>query len=255
MKTYKAYCFDLDGTVYRGKEGIDSAIRFIHRLQKQELEYYFITNNSSKTPLQLQQALANIGIETAVSRIYSSAITTAKYVSQNYHSAKVHMIGSEGLSKALKEEGIEVTDDLDVDVVIMGIDRTVDYMKLAKASAALQKGAKLIGTNKDIKFPSEYGFLPGNGSFVDLVANVANVEPLYIGKPSPVMLEVIQEEYGYLKDEMVMIGDNYETDILCGIHFGCDTIHVNTGVTSTKVVLEKRVKPTYCVEDLDEVEV
>ena len=127
-------------------------------------------------------------------------------------------------------------------------------MKLANASVAVQNGAKLIGTNEDIKFPSEYGFLPGNGSFVRLVANVAGVEPVFIGKPSPVMLEVIQDEYGLPKEEMVMIGDNYDTDILCGIRFGCDTIHVNTGVTSTEMVMKKEVKPTYCVEDLDEVE-
>ena len=28
MKHYKAYCFDLDGTVYRGKEGIPTAVQF-----------------------------------------------------------------------------------------------------------------------------------------------------------------------------------------------------------------------------------
>jgi 4-nitrophenyl phosphatase len=252
MKTYKAYCFDLDGTVYRGKEGIESAVRFIHRLQEKGLEYYFITNNSSKTPIQLQHALKDIGIETDPSRIYSSAITTAMFIAQNYQDAKVFMIGSEGLSFAFKEEGITVTEDVESDVVVMGIDITVDYMMLARASVAVQKGARLIGTNKDIKFPTENGFLPGNGSFVSLVANVAGVEPLYIGKPSPVMLEVIQDEYR--KEEMVMIGDNYDTDILCGIQFGCDTIHVNTGVTSTEIAMEKEVRPTYCVEDLDGVE-
>lgn len=255
MKTYKAYCFDLDGTVYRGKESIESAVRFVHQLQEKGLEYYFITNNSSKTPTQLQQALRDIGIETEQYRIYSSAITTAKYISQNYRDAKVFMIGSEGLATAIKEEGIKVTEDLHSDVVVMGIDQTVDYMKLAQASAAIQNGAQLIGTNEDIKFPTEYGFLPGNGSFVNLVANVAGVKPLYVGKPSPVMLEVIQEEYGFEKQDMVMIGDNYDTDILCGIQFGCDTIHVNTGVTRTEVVLEKEVQPTYCYENLDQVEV
>nr|WP_106780637.1 TIGR01457 family HAD-type hydrolase [Lysinibacillus timonensis] len=255
MKKYKAYCFDLDGTVYRGQEGIESAIRFIHKLQKAGIDYYFITNNASKTPEQFQHALASMNIDTPVSRIYSSAITTAKYISQNYRDAKVHMIGSEGLVAALADEGITLTEDLVADIVVMGIDQTVDYMKLAQASVTVQNGAKLIGTNEDMKFPSEFGLLPGNGSFVQLVANVANVQPLYIGKPSPVMLEVIQEEYGYQKDEMVMIGDNYDTDILCGIEFGCDTIHVNTGVTSTEIVMLKEEKPTYCVEDLDEVEI
>ncbi|TSI10470.1 TIGR01457 family HAD-type hydrolase [Lysinibacillus sp. BW-2-10] len=254
MKRYKAYCFDLDGTVYRGKEAIDSAIRFIHQLQKEGIDYYLITNNSSKTREQLQEALNQIGLEVSPHRIYSSALTTAKYVSQHFHKGKIQFVGSEGLRVALLEEGIELVDveDETPDVVVMGIDRTIDYMKLAKASIAVQNGARLVGTNEDIKFPTEHGFVPGNGSFVRLVANVASVEPVFVGKPSPVMLQVIQDEYGFSKEEMVMIGDNYDTDILCGIQFGCDTIHVNTGVTSTEEVLKKDRKPTYCVENLDE---
>ncbi|SOC13018.1 4-nitrophenyl phosphatase [Ureibacillus xyleni] len=254
MKQYRAYCFDLDGTVYRGTEGIDSAIRFIHKLQQNKIDYFLVTNNSSKTPVQLQTTLANFGLDVPEERIYSSALATAKYVNQHYREAKIHVIGSDGLFHALQKEGFETDkEELNPEVVVMGIDRTIDYMKLAKACVAVQNGAQLVGTNEDIKFPSELGFLPGNGSFVRLVANVAAVEPVFVGKPSPVMLQVIQDEYGYHKDEMVMIGDNYDTDILCGIHFGCDTIHVNTGVTSTEQVLQKPLQPTYCVEDLDEI--
>lgn len=252
---YRAYCFDLDGTVYRGQEGIDSAVRFIHQLQAEKIDYFFITNNSSKTPVQFQETLSNIGLTVPTFRIYSSAFTTAKYVSKHYQGAKIQIIGSDGLEFALQQEGIHLTDDDKPDVLVMGIDQTIDYMKLARASVAVQNGAKLIGTNEDIKFPSEYGFLPGNGSFVNLVANVASVEPLFIGKPSPVMLEVIQDEFGFKKEEMVMVGDNYDTDILCGIRFGCDTIHVNTGVVSTEIVKQKEEQPTYCIEDLDSFEI
>lgn len=49
-----------------------------------------------------------------------------------------------------------------------------------------------------------------------------------------------------------MVGDNYDTDILCGINFGCDTIHVNTGVTPTEQVRLKEQQPTYVVNSLDE---
>ncbi|MDN4492901.1 TIGR01457 family HAD-type hydrolase [Ureibacillus aquaedulcis] len=252
MKKYKAYCFDLDGTVYRGRKGIDSAVRFIHQLQKEKLDYFFVTNNSSKTPEQLQAVLAEIGIDTPTNRIYSSALATAKYVVQHFKEASIFMVGSDGIRSALEAQGLNLvdTDEARPDVVVMGIDRTVDYMKLVKASLAVQAGAQLIGTNEDIRFPSELGFLPGNGSFVNLVANVAQVEPIYVGKPSPVMLEVIQQEYGFQKEDMVMIGDNYDTDILCGIRFGCDTIHVNTGVVQTEIVLQKEQKPTYCIEEL-----
>jgi len=249
MKNYKAYCFDLDGTVYRGKEGISSAISFIQRLQQIGIEPFYVTNNSSKTREQLQEALIAIGVNAPLEHIYSSALVTAKYIARNFPGQKVAMMGSDGIRKALLNEGIETIEE-EPEVFVMGIDRTLDYMALAKATIAIQKGATFIATNQDIKFPTEYGFLPGNGAFARLVGEVADVEPIYIGKPSPAMLEMIASQHGFTKEEMVMIGDNYDTDIMCGIRFGCDTIHVNTGVTPTSSVLEKEQQPTYVIEAL-----
>ncbi|MCR6524531.1 MULTISPECIES: TIGR01457 family HAD-type hydrolase [Lysinibacillus] len=249
MKQYKAYCFDLDGTVYRGKEGIPSAVAFIHRLQQAGIEPFYVTNNSSKTREQLQEALLSIGVNAPLEHIYSSALVTAKYVALHFPSKKVAMMGTDGIRQALLNENIVPVED-EPDVFVMGIDRTLDYMALARATVFVQQGATFIATNQDIKFPTEYGFLPGNGSFARLVGEVADVEPIYIGKPSPAMLEVIATEHGIAKEDMVMIGDNYDTDIMCGIRFGCDTIHVNTGVTPTKIVLEKECQPTYVVDVL-----
>ena len=47
---------------------------------------------------------------------------------------------------------------------------------------------------------------------------VAGVQPIYIGKPSPIMLDMIARQFHLAKEDMVMIGDNYETDIQCGIN-------------------------------------
>ncbi|WP_431027680.1 TIGR01457 family HAD-type hydrolase [Lysinibacillus sp. LZ02] len=246
----KRFCFDLDGTVYRGKTGIPTAVAFIKALQAEGNEPFYVTNNSSKTREQLQQALHAIGVDAPVSNIYSSALSTAKYVAKNYREAKVRVIGADGIRAALEGEGITVTDEGEVDVLVMGIDRTIDYKRLAEASLTVQRGAKLIGTNEDIRFPTEDGFVPGNGSFVRMVANVCGVEPLFIGKPSPVMLEMIAEEHDIARNDFVMVGDNYDTDILCGINYGCITVHVATGVTAPEVVKSMPTQPTYVVEDL-----
>ncbi len=251
MSFYKAYCFDLDGTIYRGKSGIDSAVEFVHYLQTQQIEPFYVTNNSSKTREMLQLLLKDIGIEAPLEHIYSSALATAKYVAKVCPDKMANVVGEQGLRLALEQEGIQITKEQSA-VLVMGIDRQITYEKLVEASAYVQNGAQLIGTNGDIKFPNEHGFTPGNGSFVHLVANVAGVEPTFVGKPSPVMLQIIAEEHGYDKHEMVMIGDNYDTDILCGIHFGCDTIHVNTGVTRTEIVKQQAKVPTFCVENLRE---
>lgn len=251
MQNYKAYCFDLDGTIYRGKAAIESAVQFVHHLQQQGIEPFYLTNNSSKTRETLQQMLAAIGIEAPLTHIYSSSLATAKYVAKITDNQQVNVLGEQGIHSALLQEGLQITDE-QANVFVMGIDRNMTYEKLEKACHHVQNGAQLIATNGDIKFPTEAGFAPGNGSFVHLVSNVTGVKPTFIGKPSPVMLQIVAQDHGFEKQQMVMVGDNYDTDILCGIQFGCDTIHVNTGVTPTNIVKQQAQLPTYCVENLME---
>ena len=102
-----------------------------------------------------------------------------------------------------------------------------------------------ISTNNDHVFPSERGFVPGNGAFTKLVEHSTGVEPLFVGKPEPFMLELIQQKFGFEKEEMIMIGDNYQTDILTGIRMGIHTAHVNSGVNSNRRSSTRR-----CTTDL-----
>ena len=249
MEKYKAICLDLDGTVYRGIEPIPEAVTFIGNMQHGGIDPYFITNNSSMTRLQLQEKLASFGIKADSNRIMTSAIAAAKYCKENFEGASVMMIGEKGLEEALKSEGILLTEE-DPDVVIMGIDRGITYAKLANACLAIRAGAHFIATNSDKALPTERGLVPGNGSFAKLMEIATGISPVFIGKPEAYMLEFIQQENGYLKEEMIMIGDNYDTDIQAGIRFGIDTVHVAGGVTSLEEVMTKEQIPTYTYRTL-----
>ena len=118
MKTYKAYCFDLDGTVYLGKEGIQTAIDCIHRLQAKGIEPFYLTNNSSKTQQQLQEILANFGVHAPANHIFSSALATAKYVANYFAGKRVALMGSDGIRVAMLQEGITLCHDAP-DVLVM----------------------------------------------------------------------------------------------------------------------------------------
>ena len=249
IKTYQAYCLDLDGTVYRGTEAVEEAADFVQRLQQKGVEPFFVTNNASMTQQQLKDKMAAFGIKAKKERIMSSAIAAAKYIKRWYPRRSVYMIGSDGLEQALQQEGLERVQE-QAGIVLMGIDRNINYDKLATACLEIRNGAIFLSTNQDLAFPSEKGFLPGNGAFTMLVSASTDVDPVYIGKPEIHMLEAIQHEYGFQKSEMVMIGDNYDTDIQAGIRFGIDTIHVNTGVTRMETVLEKEQPPSFVIENL-----
>ena len=92
MFPYKAYCFDLDGTIYRGSEAIDSAVKFVHLLQDEGIEPYYLTNNSSKTRERLQQVLQDIGVDAPLDHIYSSSLATAAYVAKMSTNKKVNVV-------------------------------------------------------------------------------------------------------------------------------------------------------------------
>lgn len=250
MKNYKAYCLDLDGTVYRGTEVLPTAAKFIKSLQQKGIEPFYVTNNASRTQQQLNEKLKRFGITAIETQIVSSAIAAAKYIKRWYPDQNVYLIGSDGLEVALAQEGIERVEE-GADIVLMGLDPSINFEKLAQACIEIRNGAVFLSTNKDLAFPSERGFLPGNGAFTTLVSASTDVEPIYIGKPERHMLETILHEHGFEKHEMVMIGDNYDTDILAGVNYGIDTVHVNTGVTPMEVVLKKEQQPTYILENLD----
>lgn len=251
MLSYKAYCLDLDGTVYKGSEPIPEAIKFVHYLQRNGIEPFFVTNNSSMTQLQLQEKLQKMDIRVEADHIMSSAIACANYIESTHTGKSVFVIGSNGLKDALDGKNILYTDEV-AEVVVMGIDLQINYDKLATACLSIRAGAAFISTNKDHVFPSERGLVPGNGAFTKLVEHSTGVEPLFVGKPEPFMLELIQQKFGFEKEEMIMIGDNYQTDILTGIRMGIHTAHVNSGVNSKEEVQQEDAQPTYYLESLEE---
>lgn len=246
---YKIFCFDLDGTVYHGTEPVKEAVELIGELQQEGIEPYYITNNSSATQEEVQQKLEAFGVQTKPEQIMTSAIAAAQYCKEHFPGKTVQIIGEKGLEKALERAEMTAVSS-NGDVVVMGIDRALTYDKLASACLAIRAGATFIATNEDKAIPTERGLLPGAGSLVKLVEYSTGTSPTFFGKPEAYLLQLIQKTSGCAKEDMIIIGDNYDTDIQAGIRYGIATAHIAGGVTSTEEVLTKKERPTYLLADL-----
>lgn len=254
MKAYKGFLIDLDGTMYRGTERIIEAVDFVKKLNEQNIPYLFVTNNSSKTKKQVADVLAGFDIPASAEHVYTTSMATANYIAEQKKNATVYCIGEDGIREALQEQGLQLVEE-NPDYVVVGIDRSITYEKLAKACLAVRNGATFISTNGDIALPTERGLLPGNGSLTSVITVSTQTEPTFIGKPESIIMEMALETLGTKKEETLMIGDNYQTDILAGIRAGIDTLLVHTGVTTKKHLEEIEVHPTYTVNGLDEWEI
>ena len=107
MKKYAGYMIDLDGTIYRGKEKIPAAKRFIERLQEHDIPFLFVTNNSTQAPIKVVENLANnFDIHVKEENVYTSALATADYIADlNKDKRSVYVIGEVGLKQAILDNG------------------------------------------------------------------------------------------------------------------------------------------------------
>lgn len=249
MKKYSNYLIDLDGTMYRGTEKIDEAVEFVQKLKDQGRPYVFLTNNSTTHPRDVAKNLVNMGVPAEERDVFTSSMAVSTYIKELDPKARVFPIGEVGLIHALESVGLTITDE-DIDYVVMGLDRDITYEKLTVAALAIRNGAKFIATNGDVALPTERGFLPGAGSLISVLSVTTGVDPIFVGKPESIIVDQALEVLGSAKEDTLMIGDNYNTDILAGINAGIDSLLVFTGVTKEEDLKEVSTQPTYTIDSL-----
>ncbi|MBD5806448.1 TIGR01457 family HAD-type hydrolase [Lactobacillus sp. 0.1XD8-4] len=253
MKDYQGYFIDLDGTTYKGKKRIPAAARFIKRLQERQKNVLFVTNNSTRTPEFVAENLRNNhNINVTSKNIYTTALATADYLSSVAPAmSKIYVVGESGLKQALQKNGFILTDDNPAYVVV-GLDTDVTYDKLEKAVLLIRNGAIFIGTNADSNLPNERGMVPGAGSIIKLVEYATQQQPIMIGKPESIIMKMALKKVRLPKEKVIMVGDNYHTDIQAAINVGMDNLLVYTGLSRPTEVVKETVQPTFTVESLDE---
>ena len=248
----KTYIIDLDGTMYSGGTNIDGARQFIDYLHSKNLPYIFLTNHATRTKKQAKEHMLNLGFKDIKEEdFFTSAMATAQYIAKNYTEKKCFMLGESGLEEALKERNLELVQK-NANFVVVGLDRNATYKKYSEALHHILKGAKFIATNPDRLLANNGTFDIGNGAVIDMLEYASGVEAVKIGKPYQTILNILLEEKKLKKEDIILLGDNLETDIRLGYDAKIETIMVCSGVHTEKDIDRLKVYPTKVVKNLRE---
>ena len=101
--------------------------QFIDYLNNNHIPHLYVTNNSTKTPVQVTEKLREMHIDAKPDEVVTSALATADYISEQHPNATVYMIGGHGLKTALTDAGLSIKNDEHVDYVVIGLDEKVTY--------------------------------------------------------------------------------------------------------------------------------
>ena len=256
IKDIKLYLFDMDGTLYLGDNLYEFTPELLRCIKDNGGKYLFMTNNSSKSVKAYIEKLSRLGIQAEYDDFITSSQATAYYLKKNYPDKVLYVCGTESLKEELRENGFEITEDLDrVECIVMGFDTELNFKKLHDVSYMLctRKDIPYIATNPDYVCPTEFGSVPDCGSVCDMLYNVSSRRPTFIGKPSPLMPTLAMEKIGVSKEETAVIGDRIYTDIKSGINAGAFTILVMSGETTEEILNKSEEKPDLVMKDAGEI--
>lgn len=251
----RAFIFDMDGVLYRGKTVLPGAPEFIAALRRAAIPYLFLTNNATTPAADVVERLRIMNIEATAADIMTSADATAAYVAEVRPGSRVFVVGERGIRMALTAAGLTLAaDHRDADVVVVGLDREANYARLKEASLAVQAGALFLATNPDVSMPTEEGLVPGAGAFVGFVEIASGCRATAIGKPAAGVFRQALARIGASAETSASVGDRPDTDIQGGQNAGMKTIAVLTGAGRREDFEAMTPRPDWIFTDLCELQ-
>jgi 4-nitrophenyl phosphatase len=254
LRRKRCFVCDLDGTVYVGSRPVRGTVAFIER-HRNDIEFFFVTNNTSKLPEDYIARLAALGVRTDLDHVLTPLAPLIAYL--NEHAiATACLLANARVTDYLRQAlpDLELTaDPVGCEALIVTYDTELSYAKLRDAALLLQNNPQLtfLATHGDLVCPTERGFVPDSGCILlALERTTGRMPSIVFGKPNPLLLERVRRSCG--ADEMVVVGDRMYTDGLIARSVGCDFICVLSGETTREQIDELREDefPSLIAKDL-----
>ena len=252
LKQVKCFVLDLDGTVYLGKKVLDGSIDFLKTLERNNIQFKFFTNNSSKNAKFYVRKIKSMGYDATSEMMLISNQVIIKHIQETMKNQKVFVLGNEYLKSDFIYSDINVVEE-DPDVVVVGFDTSLAYENVSKACKFIRNGATFLGVHPDFNCPIENGFIPDCGSICAMITASTGVKPEYFGKPSIHTLQYVLNNTGLKEEEIAFVGDRLYTDIAIGQGNNAVTILVLSGESKLQDLEVSEVKPTLIFDSLKEV--
>ena len=252
----ECFVFDMDGTIYLEDKLISGSLELFKYLNENNIKYYFLTNNSSKTAEAYLKKLHSLSIDfIELSQIITSGDITIEYIKERFNKPNVYLVGTDDLKTDFIKSGINVVGEYgeDIDAVVIGFDTSFNYEKAAIATRYIRKGIPFISTHLDLVCPiKNREFIPDCGSITKMIEYSTDTEAKYIGKPCEETVKFLIDRVKLSKDKIAIVGDRLYTDVATGVNNGMTGIAVLTGETSLEEIKKSSINPTFVFKSINE---
>lgn len=246
---YRAVFFDAFGVLKNYKGMIDGTAETIEFLKANNIEFFVLTNDASRSPEELSMVYQNAGItDITEDKIISSGMLAKEHLEYKLRQGTVAYLGTSGSAHyfesaglqtiSIKELDLELDSDR-IDALVFMDDEGFDWNSdINKTVNLLRKtNVQAIVANTDKAYPiAKNEVSVAIGGIADLVEDLVGKHFIRFGKPDTRMFvfayeRMLERVPDIARNEILMVGDTLLTDIIGGNKFGIDTALVLSGNT------------------------
>jgi len=265
IECYDALLFDAYGVLVHVSGAMPDAPRLIKRLNRIEKPYCIVTNDASRLPNKAAARYRSYGLDVDAENIITSGGLLPEYFAKHgLRGSRCVVLGPADSRRYVELAGGEVVPaDAVFDVLVIGDESgfpfldTVD-MALSTLFKMIDAGRPihLVLPNPDLIYPSgvdSFGIAAGTVAMLFEAAlrrryrGRPGLEFARLGKPYPHLYEAAMARCD--TRDVVMIGDQLETDIAGANGCGIDSALITTGVSIDDLAsLPEKLQPTWWIK-------
>lgn len=221
----KAVLFDLSGVLYIDDQAIDGAIDSIHALRQHGVPHCFITNTTRRSCVSIEQTLQQIGFDIRAEEIFTASSAALEYICRN----KLQPFTLVHKNLRADFSSLHTTQ---ANAVLLG-DAADDfnYDNLNQAFRVLMQhpDTRLLSMGYNRYFKEADGLSLDLGAFTSALEFASGKRAIILGKPSADFFQQAVSKLHCQAEQVLMIGDDVESDVNGAIDAGLQGCLVKTG--------------------------
>lgn len=264
---YSVLLLDAYGVLAHSEGALPGAAELISRLNRMGKPYYMLTNDASMLPTSRARRYQGYGLPIPPERIITSGgLLKGYFEANNLKGTRCVVLGPDDSARYVEDAGgLVVGHTEDFDVFVIGDQGGFPFLETVDSVLSTlfhkldcKEKPHLVLPNPDLIYPAAnhgFGFASGSVALIFEAAlglrypNRSDLRFVRLGKPYSAIFEEALRRSG--TRDMVMIGDQIETDIRGANAFGLDSVLIETGVTSPDMsMISEDLRPTYRMRSL-----
>jgi HAD superfamily hydrolase (TIGR01450 family) len=269
ISRYTVLLMDAYGVLVNQAGRLPGADELILELNRRQKPYYILTNDASKLPSTASERFNGFGLPIEPQRVITSgSLLRGYFEAKSLAGARCAVLGPEDCARYVTDAGGKVVPPAGgFDVLVIGDESGYPFVETIDTvitglfhKVERREPVHLILPNPDLIYPkTDGGFGIASGSIAGMIEAIlqlrfphaSRLEFDRLGKPHAAIFKEALKRSGSM--DMVMIGDQLETDIRGANAFGLDSALVGTGVSdiNSSDLSVRHVRPTYLLKSLN----